>query len=140
MDTKPDGQTTAGAAVVYIYDRHTTPDADALRRRLEACSAYAREQGWDIGGWHVDEAPGSLTEHQRPAMETLLRLMRQTPPGHQRILLVHGLDRLSDSHALQGAHLRLVRSAGGSTRTVVGDGADEAADHPGHLSKLARAV
>jgi DNA invertase Pin-like site-specific DNA recombinase len=105
--------------VAFIYDRHTTPDRDALRRRLTASVAYVRDQGWEIGGWYVDSGACALSETERPALERLL-LAVQGNSCVERYLVTHDWGRLSNDIGYQGLHARRVRLAGGAICTVVG--------------------
>jgi len=139
MDTNPAGQAAAtpADAVVYVYDRHTTPNADALRRRLEACSAYARDQGWDIGGWWVDKGDDALSSDTRPALDMLLRTMGDARDGTPRMLLIYDWDRLHSSSTVQAKYRYHVAEAGGVTVTTFG-GNDSISPSRGRLSALAR--
>lgn len=123
------------AAVAFIYDRHTTPDREALRRRLEACARYAREQGWEIAGWYVDSGPQALSFADRPALDRLVAVMGRYE-AEPRYLLTHNWARLSNDLAVQAAYARHVRGAGGTVCTVLGE--SDAHHRPGRPSNLVR--
>ncbi|SDN05781.1 Resolvase, N terminal domain [Actinacidiphila guanduensis] len=120
---------------VHIYDRHTTPDRDALRHRLEACSAFARRQGWEIVGWYVDSGTDAFTYDRRPALDRLLHSMSQGTDD--RRLLIYDWSRLSNDLAVQAEYLRRVRGSGGTTNTVI-SGDNNSSTQRGRLRSLAR--
>lgn len=113
---------TAQRVVAFVYDRHTTPGSESLRARLEACSRYAREQGWEIGGWHVDKGDDAVTHDVRPALDAAVRLMDRVERGRPRVLLVFSRGRLHNHPRVQQALAARAEMAGGSVVAVMSDG------------------
>lgn len=115
--------TKARDVVAFVYDRHTAPDGEALRCRLETCSAFARAQGWEIGGWHVDKGLDALSADHRPALEVALRLMDRLERGQSCVLLIYSHDRLHNDRSALAKLTARVDLAGGRVVSIAAPGA-----------------
>jgi hypothetical protein len=107
----------ASSPIAFIYDRRM-PFTPGLQGRLRACATHAFEEGWEIGGWHVDIEPGALTDHDRPALDAAVRAMRRAGPARRRVLLVATLDCLSAGPGARQALIVRVAAAGGEVLAV----------------------
>lgn len=123
-------------ALVFIYDRATTPTPLRFELRLMACRDLAREQDWEIAGWWADTGSDALTQYRRPALALLLDAMAKSDRTRPRYLLVYDWTRLANPLDVQAAHSRRVRLAGGETRSVTGS--SSAAPARRRLSSLLR--
>jgi DNA invertase Pin-like site-specific DNA recombinase len=135
MTTSCTGSPALPTVAVHIYDRLTTSNREGLRRRLEACSAFARQRGWEIAGWYVDSGTDAFRFGDRPALERLLSSM-SVGRGTRR-LLIYDWNRLSNDLSWQAEFLRRVRRSGGATSTVL-SGDDNPATQRGRLRALGR--
>ena len=98
---------------VAIYARRALADAD-LQGQIDACQAFATEQGWRVIGIYADHGcSGRRIDH--PA---IARLRRDAAAGRVDIILCEERDRLSRD---MGKLTRLVAEldgAGTSIRTI----------------------
>jgi DNA invertase Pin-like site-specific DNA recombinase len=107
--------------LAFIYDRHATANKVMLQLRLEACAQYAEAQGWQIGGWFVDEGDDALTTDKRPAFEAMLNTVRAASIDVPRVCLVHDWDRLSHDQESRRLLTRRVLHLGTWVETCHGE-------------------
>lgn len=99
--------------LVAIYARRALADAD-LQSQIDACQAFATEQGWRVISIYADSGcSGLLTDH--PA---LTRLRRDAAAGHINIILCEERDRLSRDSAKLARLISNLDRTGGSICTM----------------------
>jgi DNA invertase Pin-like site-specific DNA recombinase len=107
--------------LAYIYDRVATTNRVVLQLRLEACAQYADAQGWEIGGWFVDEGDDALTTDKRPSFDAMCNTIRAASVDTERVCLVNDWDRLSRDQEALGLFTRQVLQLGARVETCFGE-------------------
>jgi DNA invertase Pin-like site-specific DNA recombinase len=115
---------TNARPIAFIYDRHASPNRDALTARIEAAQAYARRRGWVLGGLFVDIGDDALSATERPAFDRLCNYLHNNRAvGVEMVCLVREWDRLSRYPEGRTRLRNRVTMAGGWTATA--DGQDD---------------
>ncbi|MEU6175349.1 recombinase family protein [Streptantibioticus parmotrematis] len=107
--------------LAFVYDRHVTQAIGMVQARMDACTAYLETKGWTSGGCWLDVGDDALSDDRRPAFDAMLCTVHAAGTGAQRVVLVHGWDRLSrDGHAC-GLLTRRVLLLGAWVETTLGE-------------------
>ncbi|MBV9026569.1 MAG: recombinase family protein [Streptomycetaceae bacterium] len=107
--------------LAFIYDRLATVNRVILQLRLETCAQYAGAQGWQIGGWFVDEGDDALTTDRRPAFDAMCNTIRAAGVDAPRVCLLHDWDRLSRDKETCGLLTGRVLRLGARVETCFGE-------------------
>jgi DNA invertase Pin-like site-specific DNA recombinase len=112
---------TATRPMTFVYDRLATANKVILQLRLETCAEYAQAQGWEIGGWFVDEGDDALTADRRPAFDAMCNTIRAAGADVPRVCLVYDWHRLSCDQEACGLLTRRLLQLGAQVQTCFGE-------------------
>jgi DNA invertase Pin-like site-specific DNA recombinase len=107
--------------LAFVYDRLVTTNKVILQLRLEACAQYVEKQGWEVGGWFVDEGDDALTTDRRPAFDAMCNTIRAAGADVPRVVLVHDWDRFSRDREACGLLTRRLLQLGVRIETCFGE-------------------
>jgi DNA invertase Pin-like site-specific DNA recombinase len=112
---------SASPPLAFVYDRRATVNKVILQLRLETCAQYAEAQGWQIGGWFVDEGDDALTADRRPAFDAMCNTIRAADIDTPRVCLVYDWHRFSCDQQACGLLTHRVLRLGARVETCFGE-------------------